>query len=50
MNEKIEKKGLPRIYLLAQIRSSHFSKTLPVVYPSMREISRVLRKCSEKCS
>ncbi len=26
------------------------SKNLQVVYPSMREISRVLRNCREKCS
>ena len=47
---KIKKKRLPRMYLLAQIRSSQFVKTLQVVYPRMVEISRVLRNCREKCS
>lgn len=45
-----KKKRLPRMYLLAQIRSSQFVKTLQVVYPRMVEISRVLRNCREKCS
>ncbi len=47
---KIKKKRLPRMYLLAQIRSSRFLKTLQVVYPRMVEISRVLRNCRGKCS
>ncbi len=47
---KIKKKRLPQMYLLAQIRSSQFVKTLQVVYPRMVEISRVLRNCREKCS
>ena len=47
---RIKKKRLPRMYLLAQIRDSQFKKSLKIVYPSMRKISRVLRKCKEKCS
>ena len=43
-------KRLPRMYLVAQIRSCQFVKTLQVVYPRMVEISRVLRNCREKCS
>ena len=44
-----KRKRLPWMYLLAQIRSSQFVKTLQVVYPRMVEISRVLRNCREKC-
>ena len=49
-NGEIKKKRLPLIHLLAQMKGSQFKKSLKIVYPSMRKISRVLRKCREKCS
>ena len=48
--ENKKEKTAPNVSVGADTESSQFSKTLKVVYPSTRKISRVLRKCREKCS